>query len=124
VAVTGDLYELWLQRGRHLRGRPLAVACAFRKFAFGFLVPSYDDDLVASVGGIPEVVLDGQTGLLVDLGEGFEPSLSRVVVSLLEDPARAALGRAGRERAVSSFGWDAVGALTLEDYRSVRGSPR
>jgi len=123
--VTGDLYELRLQRGRHLHGRPLAVACAFRKLAFGFLLPSYDDDLVASVGGIPEVVLDGQTGLLVDLGEGFEPSLSRVVVSLLEDPARAAaLGRAGRERAVSSFGWDAVGALTLEDYRSVLGSPR
>ena len=77
--------------------------------------------VVASrVGGIPEVVVDGVTGLLVDLDDSFEQSLSEAVVSLLEDPTRAAvLGRAGRERAVSSFGWGAIAAQTLEIYRSV-----
>ena len=77
--------------------------------------------VVASrVGGIPEVVVDGTTGLLVDLDDAFEEALSQAVVSLLEDPSRAAaMGRAGRERAVSSFGWDAIAGQTLEVYRSV-----
>ena len=77
--------------------------------------------VVASrIGGIPEVVADGSTGLLVDLDDAFEGALSESVVSLLEDPARAtALGRAGRERVVASFGWDAIAAQTMEVYRSV-----
>jgi starch synthase len=77
--------------------------------------------VVASrVGGIPEVVDDGVTGVLVDLGGSFEDDLAREVTQLLEDPARAAaLGRAGRERAVAQFGWDAIAQQTVEVYRSV-----
>jgi starch synthase len=77
--------------------------------------------VVASrVGGIPEVVDDGGTGLLVDLGEGFEDRLASAVTSLLEDPARAqAMGRAGRERAVAEFAWEAIARQTVEVYRSV-----
>jgi starch synthase len=77
--------------------------------------------VVASrVGGIPEVVVDGSTGLLVDLGPSFEPSLAEAVTSLLEDPSRAAaMGAAGRERAVSEFGWNAIARRTVEVYESV-----
>ncbi|MGB8649088.1 MAG: glycogen synthase [Mycobacteriales bacterium] len=77
--------------------------------------------VVASrVGGIPEVVEDGVTGLLVDLGDDFEDGLAAAVTALLSDPARAArMGAAGRERAVADFSWDAIAARTLEVYRAV-----
>ena len=74
--------------------------------------------VVASrVGGIPEVVADGETGLLVDLGPRFEDDLAAAVTTLLDDPTRAgAMGRAGRERAVREFGWDAIARQTVEVY--------
>ena len=77
--------------------------------------------VVASrVGGIPEVVDDGVSGVLVDLGDGYEQRLADAVVPLLSDPARAAaLGVAGRARAVADFGWDAIAARTVDVYRSV-----
>ena len=77
--------------------------------------------VVASrVGGIPEVVDDGVSGHLVDLGDGYEERLTAAVVPLLSDPARAdALGKAGRERDVADFGWDAIAARTVDVYRSV-----
>jgi starch synthase len=77
--------------------------------------------VVASrVGGIPEVVDDGVSGVLVDLGDGFEERLSAAVVPLLSDPARAAaMGALGRARAVADFGWDAIAARTVDVYRSV-----
>jgi starch synthase len=77
--------------------------------------------VVASrVGGIPEVVDDGVTGVLVDLGDDFEERFATEVSALLSDPTRAtAMGAAGRERAVAEFGWDAIAARTVEVYRSV-----
>ena len=77
--------------------------------------------VVASrVGGIPEVVEDGVTGLLVDLGPSFEADLAAAVTSLLDDPTRAAaMGEAGRRRAETSFGWDAIAQQTVEVYRSL-----
>ena len=80
--------------------------------------------VASSVGGIPEVVVDGATGLLVPYDErdpqGFETGLAQSVGALLEDPDRAvAMGRAGRQRAVEEFGWDAIARRTLEVYRSV-----
>ena len=77
--------------------------------------------VVASrVGGIPEVVNDGVTGTLVDLGADFEQRLAVEVTSLLDDPVRAAqFGAAGRDRAVAEFGWDAIAARTVELYRQV-----
>jgi len=77
--------------------------------------------VVASrVGGIPEVVVDGLTGVLVDLGADFERSLAEEVTALLEDLSRAAtMGAAGRARAVADFSWDAIAARTVEVYRSV-----
>jgi starch synthase len=66
-------------------------------------------------GGIPEVVADDETGLLVPVGEP-EP-LADALNVLLRDPDRAeAMGQAGRKRAVSEFGWPAIAAQTAELY--------
>ena len=66
-------------------------------------------------GGIPEVVADGETGLLVPAGEP-EP-LAAALNTLLGDPDRAAaMGQAGRKRAVAEFGWPAIAAQTADLY--------
>ncbi|HEY7143014.1 MAG TPA: glycogen synthase [Streptosporangiaceae bacterium] len=72
--------------------------------------------VVASrVGGIPEVVADGETGLLVPPGDPGE--LAEAVNALIRDPARAAaMGRLGRDRAIAEFGWSAVAAQTAALY--------
>jgi starch synthase len=80
--------------------------------------------VASAVGGIPEVVADGVTGLLVPYDEsdpaGFERSLAAAVAALLSDPDRAAaMGASGRARAVSEFGWPAVAARTVELYQAV-----
>ncbi len=81
--------------------------------------------VVASrVGGIPEVVEDGDTGLLVDYTPedpaGFEERFAAAVNRLAADPAEAErFGVAGRRRAVDEFGWDAVAQRTVELYRSL-----
>jgi starch synthase len=81
--------------------------------------------VASAVGGIPEVVADGLTGLLVPQVavpvEEFEGALADAVNALCGDPARAeAMGRAGRERAVREFGWDAIAHRTVELYESLR----
>ena len=80
--------------------------------------------VASDVGGIPEVVDDGRTGLLAhhdaDDPAAFERDLAARLGELLEDGTRAeAMGRAGRERAVAEFGWDAIARRTIEVYRSV-----
>jgi len=74
------------------------------------------------VGGIPEVVADGETGLLVDYDQSrpdaFEADLTTAMSQLLNDPDRAAaMGIAGRQRAATHFGWDAIAAQTVDVYR-------
>jgi starch synthase len=80
--------------------------------------------VASAVGGIPEVVADGLTGVLVPYlpvpAEEFEAGLAEAVNSLCADPARAAaMGRAGRERAVHEFGWAAIARRTVELYESL-----
>src|SRR4051812_32217742 len=80
--------------------------------------------IASRVGGIPEVVDDGRTGLLVDYApddtEGFERRFAEAVDLLAADPERTrAMGLAGRARAVEEFGWDAVAAQTVELYESL-----
>ena len=75
--------------------------------------------VVASrTGGIPEVVADGETGLLV---EPDDPgALAEALNALLLDPGRArSMGEAGRARAESEFSWATVAAKTTELYESV-----
>ncbi|WP_239374840.1 glycogen synthase [Frankia sp. Cj5] len=75
--------------------------------------------VVASrVGGIPEVVDDGVTGLLVPPSD--PAALAAAVNELLADPVRAtAMGRAGRDRAVTEFGWPAVAEKTARLYEAL-----
>jgi starch synthase len=67
------------------------------------------------VGGIPEVVAGGETGLLVPPDD--PASLADALNTLVRDPGRATvMGRAGRELAVREFSWDAVAAQTAALY--------
>jgi starch synthase len=80
--------------------------------------------VASDVGGIPEVVVDGRTGLLVhyqaDDPRAFAAAIAAAVNRLAADPAlAAAMGVAGREVAVTSFGWEAIAQQTLAVYRDV-----
>jgi glycosyltransferase involved in cell wall biosynthesis len=71
-------------------------------------------------GGIPEVVRDGETGLLVAPGDPVQ--LSEAISALLRDPERrAALGRRGREVALAEYSWSAVADRYLQAYALALG---
>ena len=90
--------------------------------------------VASAVGGIPEVVVDGETGRLV----GFEPAddalgspadpqdfarrLADSLTGLLEDRATAeSMGRAGRRRVEEHFSWPAIAARTAGLYARLTG---
>jgi starch synthase len=75
--------------------------------------------VVASrVGGIPEVVAEGETGFLVEPGNAEE--LATRVNELLADQELATrFGKAGRKRAVEHFSWRAIAERTADLYRSL-----
>ena len=79
--------------------------------------------LASRVGGIPEVVSHQETGILVDYTPDhsrFEADLTAAISELMADPARLEkYGKAGRVRAETHFGWDAVAQQTISLYRSV-----
>lgn len=91
--------------------------------------------VASAVGGIPGIVVDGETGVLVTLDaddasaeprdpERFARDPAAAVADLLAHPARAeAMGRAGRERVVAHFSWAAVARRTLGFYRSLVAAP-
>ncbi len=74
--------------------------------------------VASAVGGIPEVVVDEQTGLLVPPSD--PDALAYAINRLLDDPALAGrMGVAGRQRAVESFSWRAIAEQTVELYEHV-----
>jgi glycogen synthase len=88
--------------------------------------------VASSVGGIPEVVVDGETGLLVpaDLRtddpmspidpDRFELNLAGAINALMNDPAsREVMGLAARRRAVERFSWSAIARQTADLYRDL-----
>lgn len=82
--------------------------------------------VASAVGGIPEVVQDGVTGYLVPYLEkdpaAFEAALAEALNGVIADPAAAErMGKAGRERAVREFGWDAIARRTVAVYQEVLG---
>jgi starch synthase len=88
--------------------------------------------VATATGGIPEVVADRETGLLVPIdqlsdGSGtptdpdrFVADLAAAVNELLADPERAATyGKAGRRRAVEHFSWSQIARQTMAVYEGV-----
>jgi starch synthase len=81
--------------------------------------------VVASrVGGIPEIVVDGETGFLVEYQEAdpeaFAQGLADRLGRLLEDPALAErMGKAGRRRVLEVFTWPVIADRTYQLYNSL-----
>lgn len=88
--------------------------------------------VATATGGIPEVVADGETGLLVPIDQAsdgtgtprdpdrFAADLAERVNTLLADPARAAaMGAAGRRRAVERFSWPQIARRTHDLYSAL-----
>jgi starch synthase len=91
--------------------------------------------VATATGGIPEVVADGETGVLVPIdqladGTGtpvdpdrFVADLGAALTKVLTDPKRAAeMGVAGRRRALEKFSWSTIAEDTMAVYRSVLSS--
>jgi glycosyltransferase involved in cell wall biosynthesis len=76
--------------------------------------------VASAVGGLLDLVVDGETGVLVPPGDVL--ALRDALERLLADPKlRRRLGAAGRERARALLAWDAVTDATLAAYRDALG---
>src|SRR5437899_2456138 len=80
--------------------------------------------IASRVGGIPEIVVEGETGYLVDYNpddtDAFTTKLAGRIEELLDDRVLAKrMGKAGRERVVKNFGWPAIASRTVELYDSL-----
>ena len=81
--------------------------------------------VASDVGGIPEVVVDGETGTLVHYDdndvETFEREIAEQVNAMVADSERAKkFGVAGRDRAVDKFSWATIAQQTVDIYESLR----
>lgn len=105
------------------------VACVPSRYE-GFSLPTVEAMscgtplVVTRAGAIPEVV--GEPGVCADVVEPGRPeALADALLALLDDPERGeAMGRAGRERAVSRFSWPAVARATAEVYAEAIAAAR
>lgn len=93
--------------------------------------------VASAVGGIPEIVVEGETGLLVPYRASGDPfgtpadpgafaqAMAERVNRLLASPAEAArMGAAGRRRVLAEFTWAAVAKKTVEVYDRAVASHR
>jgi starch synthase len=92
--------------------------------------------VASAVGGIPEIVVPGETGILVPIEaegggsveprdpEAFSRALAAAVNELMDDPdRRAAMGTAARARVEAHFSWRAIAGQTLAFYRDLLETP-
>lgn len=109
----------------HLHSHASVFVCPSIYEPFGLVIleaMACETPVVASkVGGIPEIVVDGETGYLVDFDpddlDGFTSVLADRIEKLLGDTTTAAkMGKAGRERVLQHFGWPAIAAQTVQLY--------
>jgi glycogen synthase len=90
--------------------------------------------VASAVGGIPEIVVPGETGVLIPIeaegGDSAEPrdpdaysrALAAAVNELMADPERrASMGKAARARVLAQFSWASIAAQTLDFYRTLLG---
>jgi alpha-maltose-1-phosphate synthase len=88
--------------------------------------------VASAVGGIPEIVVEGETGHLVGFEPGHDPfgspadparfadNLAERINALLSDPDQAhRMGRAARARVEAEFAWPAIARQTMELYRTL-----
>jgi glycogen synthase len=89
--------------------------------------------VASAVGGIKEVVVDGETGFLIPLEqskespfeatnpENFARDLAARINELMADPKlRERFGKAGRKRAEENFSWSAIAAKTKALYETLK----
>jgi glycosyltransferase involved in cell wall biosynthesis len=131
--VKAEIAAVQSSRVQFLGPRPRDELVGYYQRAAIFAAPSLWDNspntvyeamscgspVVASrVGGIPELVDDGVTGLLVPPGDSH--SLADAICSLLANrERREQMGRRGREKAVDQFAIDKIVSRTLDFYRRV-----
>jgi starch synthase len=117
----------------HLHSSASVFVCPSIYEPFGLVIleaMACETAVVASrVGGIPEIVVEGETGYLVDYNpddtKAFTTSLAARIDEVMADPALAkSMGKAGRQRAVREFGWPAIAARTVELYTGLVGPGR
>jgi alpha-maltose-1-phosphate synthase len=124
------------EEARQLYSRAAVFCCPSVYEPFGIInleAAACETPVVASaVGGIPEVVVDGETGLLVPVElrpddpmspvdpDRFELNLAGAINALMADVAtRDVMGRAARRRAVERFSWARIAEETVDLYRSL-----
>jgi starch synthase len=112
----------------HIHSHAAVFVCPSIYEPFGLVIleaMACETPVVASrVGGIPEIVGEGETGYLVDFNpddvEAFTTTLAGRIEKLLNDTSlAAAMGQAGRERVVRHFGWPAIASQTVQLYDSL-----
>jgi len=109
----------------HLHSHAAVFVCPSIYEPFGLVIleamACYTPVVASRVGGIPEIVVEGETGYLVDFNpadpDAFTSALAGRLEKLLGDPTLAAsMGKAGRERVLQHFGWRAIASQTVQLY--------
>jgi len=112
----------------HLHSGATVFVCPSVYEPFGLVIleaMACETAVVASkVGGIPEIVVEGETGFLVEYdpsdSEAFATNLATKIKLVLDDAALARkMGDTGRQRVVQSFGWPAIAATTADLYETL-----
>ncbi len=85
--------------------------------------------VASNVGGIPEVVIDGETGYLVNYDENetaaYELEFAQKLTQVVNDQQAASrMGGAGRKRAELEFGWDKIANQTMAVYETAMNNFR
>jgi glycosyltransferase involved in cell wall biosynthesis len=74
-------------------------------------------------GGLPEIMVDRETGLLVEPADS--QGLAQAILALLKDETkREELGLKGRELALRKFDWAVIARKTAEVYNGLMESKR
>jgi glycosyltransferase involved in cell wall biosynthesis len=73
--------------------------------------------IASSVGGIPFMVEDGKTGLLVDPGN-IEALAEKIIILLQNNELREKMGKAGKEKIIN-FSWEVIAEQTVDVYKEV-----